>query len=77
MDRGNRAVRQFERMIPGIAYQEHLRTTDPRRYIEFMRSLSPIRLDLKNSRLVAIVVYDSEGNMRVERVDQNLTSLTA
>ena len=35
-----RANRRFERMLPGIAEQERLRTTDPEKYQEHMRRLS-------------------------------------
>jgi hypothetical protein len=59
MDRGDYAVRQFHRMLPGVARQDHLRATDPRRYREHVASLTPPEVHEGNSRLVGEVVYDS------------------
>jgi len=45
MDKGYRAVRQLETMLPGIARQNHLRTTNPQRYGEYMRQQTPLKLE--------------------------------
>lgn len=52
------ANRRFEMMFPGIAYQEHLRTTDPERYEEHMRGLANQPLDLEGSEILETIVIN-------------------
>ncbi len=76
MNRGYRAVRQMERMFPGVAQQHHLRATDSQAYEDHMASLQPPVVDEGNSKLVATITYDHEQRtVSVDKVDE-FTSTT-
>jgi len=70
MDRGSIAVRQFERMFPGVAYQEYLRTTNAEEYRRRRGSAAVRDADAGNSRLIGTIVYDPDKQtVRFERKD--------
>ena len=63
---GNLAIRRFERMLPGIAYQEHLRITTHRDYI---MSGTPQKVDPEKFRLIGIITYDlDKKTVDIEKV---------
>ncbi|MBA7678773.1 hypothetical protein ES703_87051 [subsurface metagenome] len=69
------ACRRFERMFPGIAYQESLRATDSEEYKLHMKSLNSSSRSSSEGKLIAkiIWVFNQEGNLieeRTERVNQ-------
>ncbi len=68
MDNSYRAARRFEMMFPNIAYQEHLRSTDPERYEQHMNNLRSEPIDTEDSELIAIIVYDPKSRkIRIEK----------
>ena len=63
-----RAIRQFERMLPGLADDDRLKVTDPEAYRRKMRN--PTVIDTKTSRLIAEVVYDNKNEtVTIERTN--------
>ncbi len=66
----HKVARRFERMFPEIAYQEHLRSTDPERYRQHMntekhrRHIDALRdesIDYEESRVISVIVYDTKN----------------